>query len=113
MDKPAPVPAEIRARLRELRDAALIARLTDAVSCVDSPLVQVATEACYELETALAKVKATLPLAELPIAAAKGPLPGAKPAASARGVLSRLHRQPSRPERKPTGPDRWDEEIPY
>lgn len=79
MDKPAPVPAEIRARLRELRDAALTAGLTDAVSRVDSRLVQVATEACYGLETALAKAKATLPLAELPIAAAKGPLPGPSP----------------------------------
>lgn len=113
MDKPAPVPAEIRARLRELRDAALIARLTDAVSCVDSPLVQVATEACYELETALAKVKATLPLAELPIAAAKGPLPGGQARGVGSGRLVTVAQAASRPERKPTGSDRSDEEIPY
>lgn len=114
MERPAPVAAGLRARLHDLRSAALAAQLTDIVGSIDARLALVAIEACRDLENALAKARTALPLPELPIGAMGKPLPGPGPVMlPARGVLSRLHRQPSQPVRKPTGPDRWDEEIPY
>lgn len=114
MERPAPVAADLRDRLHNLRSAALAARLTDVVGGIDARLSLAAIEACRDLENALAKAHATLPLPELPIAAMGKPLPEARPVMlPARGILSRLNRPPSQPVRKPTGPDRWDEEIPY
>ncbi|CAM5763577.1 hypothetical protein [Bosea minatitlanensis] len=113
MECPAPVASELRARLQNLRSAALAARLTDIVGSIDARLSLAAVEACRDLENALAKAHATLPLPELPIAAMGKPLPGARPVMPGSRRPVRLHRQPSQPVRKPTGPDRWDEEIPY
>lgn len=111
-------PTEVRQRLAVVRDRAITAGLIDAVRRTDASLMIAAHIAIRSLEKALA---------ENPLAAAHADIvaqldtPDAEPAASIPpprrpGVTpptASVHTKPAmRPPRPPTGPDRFDLEIP-
>lgn len=120
-------PAESRARLSDLRSQALAAGLTSTVNGVDIRLGLAAAIAIKDLEKALAELPAPDPLAaaravivaDLDAATAppaspnapRKPVLGAAKPAQATGVLPRP-RQPPAAVKRPTGPDKWDLEIP-
>ncbi|MFC5394524.1 hypothetical protein [Bosea vestrisii] len=96
-------PAESRQRLTNLRRRALDAGLSDVVHGVDIRLAIAAQLATLDLEKALANTIGP----DQPAQGAQEPLAPAQP------------RKPTLPGRasprsfrQPTGPDRWDEEIP-
>lgn len=121
-------PAESRQRLADLRSQAIAAELTTAVAGVDIRLGLAAVRAIKDLEQALAEAPTPDPLAAAhadivsdldastaspasPIAPPKKPVLGAaKPNVTA-GVLPKPRQPPAVP-RGPTGPDKWDLEIP-
>jgi hypothetical protein len=121
-------PSESRARLAELRSRALAAGLTSAVAGVDIRLTLAATHAIRDLERALAELPAPDPLTVAhavivadpdastaspasPITPPRKPVLGEAKTAPAQGVLPKP-KQPPAAVRGPTGPDKWDLEIP-
>lgn len=111
-------PTEIRQRLAVTRDKAIAAGLVNVVRRTDASLMIAAHLALNSLSKALAD--APLASAHADIVAALD-TPDAEPAASIPpprrpGVTpppsSALNKAAVRPQRKPTGPDKYDLEIP-
>lgn len=121
-------PSESRQKLTDLRSQALAAGLDSAVAGVDIRLGLAAALAIRDLERALAEASAPDPLATAhadivadldapvsppagPIAPLRKPVLGAAKPQPTTGVLPKPRQPPAVP-RGPTGPDKWDLEIP-